>query len=241
MKKLLLAASILLLTLSHASAQVMLDRPIEQYGVNEKTVVVNDKGQPVNYADWKKLVQGGQYGLRPKEHDSDSSAFILYKYDRAAEDDEMAKLPKPAEAPFFTVGNTFRFYNMTDMGGNMLKPEDLNGKVVVVNFWFIACPPCRYEMPELNRVADEYKDNKDVVFVALSFDKKENVQRFLKVSPFKYQVIPNCRSLYYVYGVKECPISLVIDKTGVVRFTSDGYGDGNVPYWIRKTVDQYLQ
>jgi peroxiredoxin len=91
-------------------------------------------------------------------------------------------------------------------------------------------------MPELNRLVDAYQDNKDIVFIAISLDKTEQVERFLKVSPFKYHVVSDSMPLFSYYGVDECPVSLVIDRDGVIRFNSQGYGDGTVPDWIRKTI-----
>jgi len=56
------------------------------------------------------------------------------------------------------------------------------------NFWFIACKPCIAEIPELNEIHDKYKNNKDVVFASITFDKKDKVEKFLKNTPIKYAV-----------------------------------------------------
>jgi thiol-disulfide isomerase/thioredoxin len=218
-------------------AQIEITKPIEEYSFNKTTVVYDEAGHKSTYAKWSKLLAEGNYSLKPIHHDSDSTGFILTKRDEAAEDKYSATLPKPVETKFFKTGDKFRFRKYTDVNGVTLTPEDLKGKIVVMNFWFIACPPCRYEMPELNRLVAAYKDNKDVVFIAISLDKKSDVDRFLKVSPFKYHIVSSM-PLFYSYGVDECPASVVVGKDGIIKFNSQGYGEGNVPYWIKKTIQE---
>src|SRR4029079_13149669 len=47
---------------------------------------------------------------------------------------------------------------------------DLAGKVVLIDFWATWCPPCREELPEIQKLVELYKDHKDVLIVALSQD-----------------------------------------------------------------------
>jgi len=216
------------------------NRPVESFSLNNNTIVSNEKGKQYTYAAWHKLWLTGNYRLKPVNHESDSTAFILVKRDDAAENKKYAALPKPEESKFFKTGDQFRFRTFTDINGNIYKPADLAGKVVVVNFWFIACPICRYEMPELNRVVKNYEKNRDVVFIAITFDKKEAIERFLKIMPFDYHLIGDSLPLYSYYGVQECPVSLVVDKTGVIKFNCQGDGDGSAPYWITQNIEAAL-
>ncbi|AYL99251.1 TlpA family protein disulfide reductase [Mucilaginibacter celer] len=234
----LVVIALLKLGVLNVCAQIEITKPIEQYGFNEKTVVTNAKGEKYPYVKWHALVATGNYMLKPVQHDSDSTAFVLTKRDNNGMEPLPGNAVKPPETRFFKTGNTFSFFGMKDVDGNEIKPADLKGKIVVLNFWFIACPPCRYEMPELNRLVDFYKDNKDVVFIAISLDKTSDVKRFLKVSPFKYHVIADSMPLFAYYGVDECPVSLVVNKEGIIRFHSQGYADGTVPSWIKKTISE---
>ncbi|WP_428327478.1 TlpA family protein disulfide reductase [Mucilaginibacter sp.] len=221
-----------------ANAQIELTRPVEDYAVNKTTIVTNKDGAKYPYDKWSKLLATGNYKLKPVHDDSDSTDFILVKRDEQAIDKTLSAAAKPEESKFFKTGDPFKFLTLKDMDGAIIKPEDLQGKVVVINFWFIACPRCRYEMPELNRLVNAYQNNKDVVFIAISLDKMQNIERFLKVSPFNYRIIGNAMPLFAYYKVSECPVSLVIDKAGIIRFNSVGYGDGSIPEWIKKTIDE---
>ncbi|HTK18205.1 MAG TPA: TlpA disulfide reductase family protein [Mucilaginibacter sp.] len=231
-----LLLTILILNSIISSAQSNIKIPIEQFGLNEKTVVTDSSGIKYTYSEWKKLVGTGKYRLRPVHDDSDTTAFILAKRDKKIDDELAANAPEPDEAPFFKTGAPFNFFDMKDINGADIKSADLQGKIVVVNFWFIACPRCRYETPELNRLVKEYKDNKDIVFVAITFDRLPDVQKFLNISPFEYRVVSDAWPQFKSYKITECPVNLVVDKKGMIRFNSLGYDNGNVPYWINKTI-----
>lgn len=73
------------------------------------------------------------------------------------------------------------------LNGDPLTRDALQGKVIVVDSWFLTCPVCHRSMPELVQIQREFADNPDVVFIGLTTDDKsdlENICRFLA----KYEV-----------------------------------------------------
>lgn len=110
---------------------------------------------------------------------------------------------------------------MVSISGKSFGPQELNGKVVVLNFWFTSCPPCLKEIPELNKLVEEYK-GKDVVFLGLATDDKKAIEEFLKEKPFKYEIIPSATQLMFRFlqpdekGKLETkfPTHIVVDRTG---------------------------
>lgn len=216
-----------------AYAQTTLTKPAAAYGFNQNTVVTSAKGLKYKYADWSRLVATDKYQLKPVDAESDSTIFILTPRDTAK---GLVPVGVPKPTLFFKKGKRFIFLNMIDLNGKQIESEGLKGKIVVLSFWFIASPPCRYEIPELNILADKYKNDSNVVFLALSTDKKEDLQRFLKVSPFNYTTIGDAEPYFSLYGVKECPINLVISPKGIIAFQSQGYNNGMVPLWIDRTI-----
>ena len=58
-------------------------------------------------------------------------------------------------------------FTTKDTDGDTISAKDLRGKVVVLNFWYAGCPPCRAEAKYLNQVHDQYADG-DVVFVGVN-------------------------------------------------------------------------
>jgi peroxiredoxin len=100
--------------------------------------------------------------------------------------------------------------------------ESTAGKVVVLNFWFIACPPCVAEIPSLNAIANDFK-GKNVVFIAPTFDSAAMVQKFVKTHPFKYKITTFGSaqpSIYFPEGKMIFPMNVVVDKRGRVTYRS---------------------
>lgn len=107
--------------------------------------------------------------------------------------------------------------------GKSIKLSDLKGKVVVLNFWFIACPPCRLEIKPLNEIVQQFK-GKDVVFLSVAREKENDLRLHLKSNEFLFETIADPtsvigRDIYHLFGY---PTTIVIDKTGVIRYYTLG-------------------
>jgi peroxiredoxin len=112
-------------------------------------------------------------------------------------------------------------FDVTTLEEESLKLSDLRGKVIVLNFWFVGCAPCRVEMPGLNTLTDEFKDE-DVIFIAFALDNPEALQKFLKEEEFTYQIIPDAGKIVSLYGVKVFPTHVLINKRGEIEFMLTG-------------------
>ncbi len=112
-------------------------------------------------------------------------------------------------------------FHVKTLEGEMLMLSALKGKVVVLNFWFVGCAPCRVEMPGLNTLTEEFKDE-DVVFIAFALDNAEALREFLKVKEFTYRIVPDASKIASSYGVKVFPTHVIINKSGQVEFTLTG-------------------
>lgn len=107
-------------------------------------------------------------------------------------------------------------FELTDMQGKRWKLVELRGKIVVLNFWFTNCGPCIREMPELNKLVQEYNQG-DVVFLALTFDNATQVKAFLKTHSFNYMLLPASRAVDELYKISLWPTSMVICKKGNLK------------------------
>ena len=122
----------------------------------------------------------------------------------------------------FTKGEKALDFIVTDLKGKTIKLSELKGKVVVLNFWFTKCGPCVVEMPKLNELVEEYK-NKEVVFLAITFNKKGVVENFLNETTFNYTIAANANDVITMYGVQSYPTSIVINKEGEIVRKEIGY------------------
>jgi hypothetical protein len=62
------------------------------------------------------------------------------------------------------VGTDALPFSAVDINGNEYSLDELKGKIIVMNFWFVECKPCIMKMPELNEIVEMYKNNEDVIF-----------------------------------------------------------------------------
>ena len=122
-------------------------------------------------------------------------------------------------------GKPFPDFTLTDLSDTTHTSESIKGKVVVINLWFTACAPCIHEMPELNKIVEEYKENDDVLFLAFALDPKgSRLDKFLKKHKFDYNIIPDSQE----YVTKNLnppgyPTHIVLDKNSNVVFLFSGY------------------
>jgi thiol-disulfide isomerase/thioredoxin len=96
---------------------------------------------------------------------------------------------------------------------------DYRGKVVLVNFWATWCPPCRAEMPDINRAVDAYR-GQNVVFLALTDEDAEVISRYTAKYPIRATVAkftsdkPVGGLAAFVYRGR--PTTIIIDAKGNV-------------------------
>lgn len=207
--------------------------------LGETSVVKDSSGFQYPYAIWKKLWQGGSHAIRPMQANGVAPEFLIYELSEADKIKRAELMPKPGETSFFKTGSKLPNFKMLDIEGKKYNLKDLAGKVVVLNFWFINCPPCRMEIPDLNKMVLKYKDNPDVIFLAVGLDEKYDIKDFLKKSPFLYNISADGRWLANSYGVKSYPTHVVIDQTAKILFHTTGLAVNTV-YWVDKSIREAL-
>lgn len=203
-------------------------------------LVIDSSGMRYPYVIWKKMLSTGDYKLITVNQHTDSIAYVLAKLTESEKDNRYGRMPKPAESPFFIAGQKISSFSASDINGNKIKLKDLAGKVVVLNFWFIGCPPCRMEIPELNKIAIKYAKDPNVVFAAIALDGVRDIKEFVKTNPFGYHLIDDGQDYANLYKIHLFPTNIVLDKEGKVLFHSSGYAL-NTPYWITKSIEEAKQ
>lgn len=136
-----------------------------------------------------------------------------------------------------SIGDNAPLFSLRDISGRTWPLEDLNGKVVFINFWATWCTPCRKELPMLN---DLQKKRKDVVVLAVNIDKKRsNVESFLKRYPLDIPVLldPDGRVVAN-YGARAMPASFILDRDSRVRFIHFGFDEDKDPGLWEKEINE---
>lgn len=118
--------------------------------------------------------------------------------------------------------------------GELVDLGDLKGKIIFLNFWTTWCPPCRAEMPSLNKLYQSFKTDKDIVFIFADAD-GELAKSTVFLHERKYE-LP-------VYRVESqipdqifkgsLPTTVIFDKQGRLSFHHEGIAN----YADQKFID----
>jgi thiol-disulfide isomerase/thioredoxin len=107
--------------------------------------------------------------------------------------------------------------------GQTLDMGALKGKVVLVNFWATWCPPCRKEMPSMDRL-DKMETGRPFAIVAVNVKEEEDlVERFLEEMPVGFPIgLDPDGALAKAWKAFVYPTSFLVDKAGRIRYSLNG-------------------
>lgn len=129
------------------------------------------------------------------------------------------------------VGNAALDFNLPSKTG-LVSLDSLKGKVILLNFWATWCPPCREEMPSMEKLHQKMAGRSDFVIIAVNVDKEgwPAVDGFLKRLPVTFPILidPDGR-LAKSYGTELLPESYLIDKKGIIVQKYEGPEDWTTP------------
>lgn len=109
--------------------------------------------------------------------------------------------------------------------GERVEMEALRGKVIFFNIWATWCPPCVAEMPGINNMYNDMKDE-NVAFIMLSVDNDfQKAIDFNKRKGYDFEVYKLAGSLPPMYASQAIPTTYVIDAEGNLALTHKGMGD----------------
>ncbi len=111
------------------------------------------------------------------------------------------------------------------------------GKVVFVNFWATWCPPCRAEMPMIQKLYNDYKNK--VEFVLVTTDSKQKVETFYQKNNYNFPTYAMLSREPKQFATNGIPASYLLDKKGNIIISKVGAADWNSNK-VRKLLDELL-
>jgi thiol-disulfide isomerase/thioredoxin len=128
-----------------------------------------------------------------------------------------ARLPgTPVAAPLPDVA-------VSTLGGEVVNLADLRGRPVLINFWATWCPPCREEMPALERIERKWAE-RDAAVIVINFEEDEaTIQRYLAENGLSLPVFQDSSGeAAQKLDITYLPTTLFVDSAGVIRSRNEG-------------------
>ena len=109
-------------------------------------------------------------------------------------------------------------FTLQDLKGKTWKLSDLKGKVVFINFWATWCPPCRDEMPSMQKLYTEMADTPFQMLAVLTNDDPMAAERFARQHGFTFPILIDRKgNIGGLYGITGVPETFIVDPGGILR------------------------
>lgn len=114
-------------------------------------------------------------------------------------------------------------FKLKDLNGKEVSLSDFKGKKVFLNFWATWCPPCKAEMPDIEKLYQETKAS-DLVILSVDIGEDKNtVKTFIDKYNYNFKVLLDTdQEVALEYNINSIPSSFFIDKDGNIIATHIG-------------------
>jgi peroxiredoxin len=192
------------------------------------------------YSNFPEAVYGDGLALAHMNQDDAAKAqfegFIAMSKDNSA---MQQRAQRYADKPELARARMAPAFSVTTMDGKRLSLDDLQGKVVLIDFWATWCGPCREALPHIRQIAQKFQDQ-PLVVLSVSLDNDEakwkdfvaqNNMTWLQYRDGGFQ-----GSLSQLFNVDAIPHTFTIDAYGVLQ--DEHIGDGSIEGKLKKLCAQ---
>lgn len=136
-------------------------------------------------------------------------------------------------------------FTLHDQYGKEHSLSDYKGKTIFLNFWATWCPPCKAEMPDIQKLYESYGKDGEVVILGVAAPDfgnetdEDGIKAFLKENGYTYPVLMDTTGeLFMQYGITSYPTTFMIDKEGnVFGYVSGQLSEDMMKSIIRQTIE----
>jgi peroxiredoxin len=136
------------------------------------------------------------------------------------------------------IGLKFPSFKAITIDNTTYTLDDLKGKVVLINLWFIGCPPCVAEMPMFNELQNEFS-RENFVILSFGLDDYKSIEEFIQKRPLSFSVFANSKELIankfkMSFGY---PTNIFLNQDGqIIDFKTGGAVD---ELGLKKTKEEF--
>jgi len=134
-----------------------------------------------------------------------------------------------------TLGNEAPNFTLKSNSSKNLRLSEQRGDVVLINFWASWCGPCRQEMPELEAIYQKYQSLGFTIF-GVNVDKdRPAADQILNAGNLSFPILFDTENtISELYQVDAMPTTLIVDRSGTVRFIHRGYKPGYEDEYVKQ-------
>jgi peroxiredoxin len=132
-----------------------------------------------------------------------------------------------AQAGMPAAGSVAPDFTLRSSLGKNQKLSEYRGRVVMINFWATWCAPCRQELPLLNHLYEQYHKSGFTLLGVNIDDNPEAAKALAQKLGVTFPVLFDTdKQVSHRYDVDAMPSSVLIDRSGKVRYLHRGYRSG---------------
>jgi len=145
-----------------------------------------------------------------------------------------------AKTPVLKAGDRPPEFRLADLEGNVHDSSEYAGKPLIINFWGTFCPPCRAEMPALQKVYDKWKDEGvQLIGINLSEDRL-SVQNFIRQVGTDFPILlDKNRQVEKQFGLKQYPTTFFVRPDGTIADMIIGgpLSEDQIEWQVRRLIE----
>ncbi|MCF2873885.1 MULTISPECIES: TlpA family protein disulfide reductase [unclassified Tenacibaculum] len=129
-------------------------------------------------------------------------------------------------------------WNLKGLNTESIDFNNVKNKVVFVSFWATWCPPCRAEMPSIQKLYNDYKDKVEFIFV--SNEDWSTISDFYKKNNYKLPTYSPLSKRPVEFNSQTIPATFIVDKKGAIAMMKKGPADWNSTK-VRELLDRLTE
>lgn len=129
-------------------------------------------------------------------------------------------------------GNVPPDFELTTLTGDVVRLSDYKGKKVILNFWATWCPPCKEEMPHMEKYYQKNKDTENIEIIAVNMttaERPESVREFVDAYELTFPIpLDKTGEVMDTYKIGQLPMTYMINTDGTIAHQISGPINGKV-------------
>jgi thiol-disulfide isomerase/thioredoxin len=129
-------------------------------------------------------------------------------------------------------GKKLPSFEAVSLSGDTVNLESVNAKVILIDFWYMGCGPCRESLPSMVRLYDKYRDSGLVIIGMNPFDhqKQDKLRSVVSALRITYPIVLCPNEYPLLCGVDGYPCMYFLDSEKRVFAAMFGFGEQTAAY-----------